>query len=537
MVERASPRSILAVDFGSARSHGALIEPVEGVYRLIAHADVPTVRAPYVDLRESLRLCVARLEELAERPLLAPDGAPLMPQQGRHGVDALVATASAAPPLDCALIGLTGELSVSGGLAACRASHAAVRASIALAQDEAGRRNALAALRAQPPEVIVLVGGVDGAPTRLLVEAANILATLFADLAPAQRPAVIMAGNPEARRPIAQALGDGWDYDIVENVQPALRAWQPQELQRELAQRYARRKLSQLAGYDALATWAAVPILASDAGAGTILQLLSRQEGAGRRVLGLDVGASQATAALATEGYTWSRRARAGAAHDLPTGADPWTQYVAAQEALAAALGDLARLLGESPEEGWGVDLIAARGGALVHAGGAPWATALWAALAMLDAVQPHGVTHLALDGASVWPQLGALAQIEPLAALQVLRRDGLLELGAALSLPGQGRAGQRAGRLRLTPEAGEAVEIEIAWGGLQRLSLPQGAKAALAFEPAPHTGLEPIPAGRVIVRGGSLGLIVDARGRPLALPEEPGERRRVVEAWAEGIA
>ncbi len=517
MVAEASPHTIVAVDIGSAHSHGALIEPVEGTHRLIAIAETPIVGAPQVDLLNSLQRCLARLEESVERSLLAPDGAP-------DGSTALIVTTSAAPPLDCALIGLTERLSLQSGLAVCRASHAAVRRVISLAQSSEGRRQALAALRDQPPEVIVLVGGVDGGPTSLLLEAAAALAELFAALAPTRRPAVILAGNPEARRPIGQILGAGWDYDVVDNVQPALYTIHAQELQRELAQRYAHTKLPQLDGYGVLAARVSAPILASDAGVDIVLQFLSREGEGQRRVLGLDWGARQVTAALADQGLTWSRTAPAEQAVPLPADADPWALYAAAQQALAPALASLAALRGEPSTRGWAVDLIAARGGPMAATEGAPWE-----ALALLDALAPQGATQIVLDWASLWPQLGALAQVAPLAAWQVLRHDAMLELGTVIGLPGQGKPGRRAGNLRLGFEAGEAREIELRWGSLQRLPLSEGARVTAELSPG---GI-----GQLALQGGGLGLLVDARGRPLALPEEPEVRRRAVEEWLEALA
>ena len=35
---------------------------------------------------------------------------------------------------------------------------------------------------------------------------------------------------------------------------------------------------------------------------------------------------------------------------------------------------------------------------------------------------------------------------------------------------------------------------------------------------------------------GGAVGLILDARGRPLRLPEEPSERAAQLRAWAKAV-
>jgi hypothetical protein len=37
-------------------------------------------------------------------------------------------------------------------------------------------------------------------------------------------------------------------------------------------------------------------------------------------------------------------------------------------------------------------------------------------------------------------------------------------------------------------------------------------------------------------VRGGEVGIVLDARGRPLTLPEDEAERRELVERWVTAL-
>jgi len=66
--------------------------------------------------------------------------------------------------------------------------------------------------------------------------------------------------------------------------------------------------------------------------------------------------------------------------------------------------------------------LIIGSGGILSHA-----PRRAQAALMMIDAFQPEGITRLAVDSIFMMPQLGVLASVLPEAAMEVFRRDCLV--------------------------------------------------------------------------------------------------------------
>src|SRR5207302_11364131 len=84
------------------------------------------------------------------------------------------------------------------------------------------------------------------------------------------------------------------------------------------------------------------------------------------------------------------------------------------------------------------LDMIVGSGGVLSHA-----PLRQQAALMMLDAYQPEGVTMLAVDSIFMMPQLGILSTVHPEAATQVFERDCLIYLGTCIAPIGIGKEGE----------------------------------------------------------------------------------------------
>jgi hypothetical protein len=176
------------------------------------------------------------------------------------------------------------------------------------------------------------------------------------------------------------------------------------------------------------------------------------------------------------------------------------------------------------------VDLIVGRGGALSGV-----ASLGQAALILLDAVQPTGVCSLALDHSSLLPQLGALATVQPLAAAQALGRDGFLRLGTVIALAGTGREGGVALKVKIDYDDGQSIRVEVPFGALEVLPLATGKRAVVEMRPSSRFDVGLGSKGRgatTEVAGGALGIIVDARGRPLSLPTDENKRRTTIQEW-----
>jgi hypothetical protein len=173
------------------------------------------------------------------------------------------------------------------------------------------------------------------------------------------------------------------------------------------------------------------------------------------------------------------------------------------------------------------LDLIVGSGGVLSHA-----PRRSQAALMLLDAFEPAGVTRLAVDSIFMMPQLGVLSQVNPQAARQVFFRDCLVPLGTCVAPLGRMRSGQPAVTVRYGEEA-----LVVTGGELVALSPQQ--LGADPVELIPSRGLD-LGAGRgqrVRIKSveGVVGLIVDCRGRPLRLPEDQ-TRAATVAGWYEAL-
>ncbi len=570
--------SILAVDVGSTFTHACLLDRVEGVYRLVATVEVPTtLGGPQDDLSLGVQQALAELEPIIQRRLLDDAQEVILPERpSGEGVDAFLATCSAASPLRCALLGLTDDLSLHSARRACSAAHTVIIQEVALGgTPRSERHRALAALRRASLDVLLMVGGVDSGPTALLEGTARFLAALYAGLPQAKRPVLLFAGNQEARRSIAESVRGVLDYRVVENVRPALHVENLAELGQELALLYQEKKLFTLPGYERLGRWSTAPIMATHEALSAMLQfvaqqrrlpqgilcldvggnntlLLASREGALHRAVGAHLGTAQGSRRLvelggiadirqwlpialsAEEAYAYLENASLRP-HGVPqTPEDLYLTYAVVRQAVRLHLEALRR---GWPDEGTSpmvFDVIAGRGGALAHA-----PQEGLAALTLLDAAQPVGLARLVLDWASMWPQLGAVARVAPLAATQVLERDGFCELGVALSPIGNVPEGTPALEITLRYEDGRVTEATVPAGAIARF--PLGAQERATLEVRPHRDLDiglgrPGQGGRTEIRGGRLGLLVDARGRPLRLPEDAEARRQKIAAWLRSL-
>jgi hypothetical protein len=157
------------------------------------------------------------------------------------------------------------------------------------------------------------------------------------------------------------------------------------------------------------------------------------------------------------------------------------------------------------------------------------------AVLLLLDALQPVGVSGLALDNVGLLAPLGAVAMVNPMAAAQVVEKDALLNLGTVVAPVGAGRDGDIALTFKIEYEDGRSLEVEVPYGSLEVIPLPTGQTANLELRPTRRfdVGLGTRgQAGTTKVEGGLIGIVIDARGRPLPIAEDPEEQREKMQRW-----
>lgn len=227
--------------------------------------------------------------------------------------------------------------------------------------------------------------------------------------------------------------------------------------------------------------------------------------------------------------YLLHRIAHPGA---LPTTIESLVlEHAFAREALrnVVELIDEQTIDGETMAPCAAADVIIGCGATL---GGAP--RLIQATTMMLDSVLPTGFTQFALDRAGALPVLLLDKAIE--AGNPFVEQDVLLSLGVSISPTGRMAENRPALRLRAGMPSRSPEETFVNFGAMEVIPWEGGAGSTLEAWPATRLnlgvgrgrGAEP----RANLFGGSLGLIVDARGRPIDLDANSDKRQAKILEW-----
>jgi hypothetical protein len=153
----------------------------------------------------------------------------------------------------------------------------------------------------------------------------------------------------------------------------------------------------------------------------------------------------------------------------------------------------------------------------------------------MLNGLQPTGVTTIAVDRNNLTASLGAAASVAPLLTVQSLDSTNFVNLCTIISPVGKAGSGTPILRVRLSLEDGQESQLEVKNGTLAAIPLPAGQKGTLHLAPLHRFDVGMGGFGRggtVKVVGGTLGVVIDARGRPLRVPAEATKRHEWHEKW-----
>jgi hypothetical protein len=547
----------------------ALIDLVDGVHRLVAQTRVPsTVDAPWQDIMAGLQHAVEQLSEITGRPLLAPDGELLRPSRPTGGgVDYFALTVSAAEPLQAIVVGLLDEVSVSSARRALATTYAREIERLSLSDARTARQQ-IDAIRATEPDLILLAGGTNDGLNQRLMHLVETMALGLSLVETDRRPTVVYAGNRRLRDQVAHLLGDMVDLRITDNVRPTLDTEVPYDAAAVIDEIYRAEKIDLIPGIEELPRWGQMPVVPTATALGQTLRYLAAL-GRGP-VLGVDLGSNSATLISATaEQVELAIRTDLGlgrAAEYLPSAVDltflgPWLpDDVAAEQVADFALnkslhprtipvdetelqieqalvrGALRRLIQEArnlwhwnassrPRPG----LLVLRGSSLTRAP-RPGQALLMA----LDGLEPAGFFAAALDQYDILPGIGLLADVAPLVVVQTLESGALYDLGWVVVPTGQAQPGQKVLDVQLRSDTGLQLELEVAFGSIEVLPLAHGEEADVTLTPARRFDV-----GRGIGRqrteritGGALGLVIDARGRPIYRPAERAAASSLTQQW-----
>lgn len=567
MNENVENRSFLIADCGKSTTTVALFDSVDGVHRLIARASAPTtIKAPWSNIMAGIQEAIRQISHITGRALLSEEGRLIMPARATGaGIDHFGATISAAPPLKTIVAGLLDDASVASARHALHTIYADEIHTFSLTDNlgEQGRINAILHAR---PELILLTGGTDGGDRgrlRNLTETVEVGASLLND---DRKTHVLFAGNREMREEVKSILDGSSTLLVADNVRPTLETEQLADVMAIVGDLYQSLKIDALPGIDKVKELSQHSLLPTARAFAGIIDYFAALYG--NNVLGLDLGGDSAT--FVASGPHQQRllvRSDLGMGEKLPNLLNirepgeiiKWSPVEVTSASLYSFVQEkalhpstipmveqelyleqtLARsLLGAIRDQAlvswqWSAlprfELLLVRGNTLVNAP-RPGQTVLM----VLDALQPTGIFSMAIDKHGVLPALGWLALHDPLAAVQTLEGGALIDLGWVVAPDGRADAGEPAVQVAVESEREGRLEIVVEAGELEVLPLAPGEEAQLTLEPSRHfdVGFGLGRSKKVTVYGGAVGLIIDARGRPLQLPADETVRRDLLRQW-----
>ena len=587
-------RVIIATDCGSTTTKAILIELVNGEYRQTHRGEAPTtVEEPLADVTIGVVNALTELQELAGRALIDGQGQIIRPARDGAGCDIYISTSSAGGGLQMVVAGVVKEMTAASAKRAALGAGAIVLETLA-ANDRRQPHEQIQQIRELRPDMILIAGGTDGGNVKQVVQIAERIAPARPQprFGGEYRMPVIFAGNRDVAAIIRQTFGTEVELSVVDNVRPVLERENLAPARDAIHDLFLEHVMAHAPGYGKLMEWADAPIMPTPGAVGNILESIAKKEKI--NVVGVDIGGATTDVFSVFDGvFNRTVSANLGMSYSIsnvcaeatlprilrwvhfemderelrnrvknkmirPTTIPQTLEALVFEQAVAREALRLAylqhkefatTLQGIQQQRGIGdmfrqqagprtivddmrLDLLVASGGVLSHAPRMEQTAAM-----LVDAFEPRGFTTLAKDSIFMMPHLGVLAEVHPEAALAVFERDCLIYLGTCVAAAGTGKPGRDCFGYQISgAELTESGVMRV--GELKRLPLSANQTAQVTVTPRGGFDLGNGPRKRVerTVRGGTVGLILDARGRALELPIERDACRRTMDQWVTSL-
>ncbi len=431
-------------------------------------------------------------------------------------------------------------------------------------------------LRQLRPDIILMSGGTDGGTKSHLIDLAEVVRRAdpkprFGDM----KLPIIYAGNKDAREDVRKVLGEAIELQVVDNLRPTLDRENLGPAREEIHEMFLEHVMQQAPGYSKLLEWTSEEVMATPNAVGKLLKEYAENEKI--NVLGVDIGGATTDVfsvflSDSTERiYNRTVSANLGMSYSicnvlkeatveniarwLPFEIDPaevrnrlrnkmirpttipqtyedlLIEHAVSREALRLAFlhhKSLARnLVGNAQQRDVGqifnqdqsggslvnmmaLDMVIGSGGVLSHA-----PQRAQSALMMMDAYQPEGVTMLTVDSIFMMPHLGVLSEHLYEAAKEVFERDCIVKCGHCIAPVGTAKDGEPCVTI-----SGDGVNLIVPFGQIKIIPCGVGEFKTLEIAPAKTFDMgagkgKPVTAK---VEGGTVGIIVDTRGRPFTV-------------------
>jgi len=584
---------ILATDVGSTTTKARFFKKMENnEWRFVVAGEAPTtVEAPFEDVTLGVRNCVREVEELTGHQIMSPDGSGMIvPYDGKRGVDLYCTTSSAGGGLQMMVAGVIKTMTAESAFRAALGAGAIVMDIIAV-DDGRPDFEKIKRIRSLRPDMILVAGGTDGGA----VEHVLSIAELINAAEPKPRLGIgyvlplVYAGNKDLRPRIKELMAKNFALDIVDNIRPVLEMENTEPARLAIHELFMEHVMSHAPGYDKLMKWTDVPIMPTPAGEGMAMQLIAKAYQ--KNVIGVGLGGATTNVYSVFDGkFVRSVSANLGMSYSIcnvlkeatmpnilrwlpfeldeedvgcrmsnkmirpttipQTLEDLIVEHAVAREALRLGLRHhksiatrlrgiqiqrsfedsiMGKEVAETYIDMLKIPIMAGTGGLLSHA-----PRRIQSMYILTDAFQPEAITWLFQDSVFMMPHLGVLSTVYPEAAWQIFDKDCLVRMGTVIAPRGTAAEGQEVMTVKMEMPDGTTRTDTVKFGDVVHILLPEGSEAKVTVDPAKSfdMGLGPDKPFEGKAMGGTAGVVLDGRGRPIQIPEDPKKRKERLIKW-----
>ncbi len=588
-------RFILATDVGSTTTKARFFGRAVDGWRFLSSGEAPTtVEKPVEDVTMGIRNAVREIEELTGHRILANEAGELRfvtpHSDDKTGIDIYVSTSSAGGGLQMLVQGVTKSITAESAERAALGAGAIVMDVLSV-DDERDNFEKINILRFLRPDMVLMAGGIDGGTKEHVLEIAEVLGVAK----PRPRfevdflLPVVYAGNRDATGDVKKLLSGDFDVRATDNLRPSIEVENVEPARNAILGLFMEHVMAHAPGYEKLKRVVSTSIMPTPAGEGTMILKFSELKGVNSIGVGLGGATTNVYSYFASRflrtvsanlgmSYSVGNVVREAGIENIrrwvptrltdeeimgiiynkmirPTTIpmaleDLIVEHALARESIRMAFNHhkyLARELRGLKHERTisdifeevkaedtyldmkRLDFLVGTGGLLSRA-----PRRSQSMMILVDSFRPYGFTSVVQDSVFMMPHLGVLSTIHPEIALQLFERECLVYLGTLVAGAGVGRLGELVADVRVRYGGGREEAQGLNFGKLLRLDVPSETEVDVSVSPSKGFDFG-AGFGKSVekrVRGGTVGLVLDGRGRPLYTPASPEEKLELLLDW-----
>ena len=561
------PKTYLSLDIGKSQTQAWLFAQRDGTWTVQGTASVPTmIEGDGTQFRESIQKLLGKIEQLHEVRLLDDRGHITNIRRLEGAPAAIGLSLSAGKPIRTALIGLSEAYSIAPLRRLVSLFNCEVVLEVNL-QDNLNATTQLERLLTSDVELYVIGGGSNGGAQKALKAAIENLRLVYHLIPRAVRPQIVYCGNQELAEYARSEVEAGLDMHLASNLQTDPGQEDQTLVWKAMLAAFERLRIQQIPGLADIVSDLHTRVIPSDFSAGRMVRFLERSSENGKGVLMLRIDTDTVSVIAARD------QKLNGICHRLDvndavleaarglcsqvTDASSFATYIYNRtlfpEYIPATLEDLGiehawarvrirealtALQALDPEFGYNPSLGLTRAYEPIILSGSEMRLAAphQGLMIALDSILPHGITTVLQDEQQLLTALGSLAPHEPLLPVQVMDAEVFTNLATIINVDTPTSEGQKV--LQIEVNEGEKtprLHHKIRMGDLKRIETLANNKTELYLAPEDESDVGmgvPGLGGWVTVLSSKVGVVVDARGRPLNLPLEEIARVETLHNW-----